>query len=291
MQVHREPDLFGRIIRRIAAPNHFIFVNVDAKYPYFERFKAEAEGLPNIIFTKRINVMHGGFSQVACTLEQLEELYAKVPDFTYMHTISGQDYPCVTTELFDAFFEGNTRSYMMLDTKEEQAEWCMDKYSKRIEKWYFDDWFNRPWMWKLHLKGFISRPMRLVKRPYGDMHAIWGGWNWFSLHRSVVDYFLKFVEANPRYLKRFHLTNCCDELVFATMLYPHLTELNIENRNSKRYVNWHSPRRKTNAPLLLNENEYEDVVKSGAFFCRKVSLPESAKLLEMLDARCGWQGL
>lgn len=287
MQVHREPELFGRIVRRIAAPTHYILVNVDAKNSNFDEFKKAVEGIPNVIFTKRMNVMHGGYSQVACTLEQIKELYTMIPDFTYIHTISGQDYPCVTTEEFDNFFEGNSRSYMMLDTVEEQAGWCMGKYSKRIEKWHFHDVFNKPWMVKLKLAGIFRRLVSWVPRPYKKgMRSIWGGWNWFSLHKSVVDYFLHYTEENPDYLKRFHFTTCCDELVYSTVLYPHRDELNIEIRDSKRYIDWHHPRRKKGSPLLLNENEYNEVADSGAFFCRKVSMPESSKLLDMIDDKC-----
>ena len=48
------------------------------------------------------------------------------------------------------------------------------------------------------------------------------------------------------------------------------------------YFEKHSGRRHTGSPLLLNEDEYDEIIKSGAFFCRKVHPVTSKKLLEML---------
>lgn len=36
------------------------------------------------------------------------------------------------------------------------------------------------------------------------------------------------------------------------------------------------------SPLTLNEYEYEDIIRSGAFFCRKVHPEKSKVLLEKL---------
>ena len=41
--------------------------------------------------------------------------------------------------------------------------------------------------------------------------------------------------------------------------------------------------RVSSLPLVLNENEYEDIVQSGAFFCRKCEWKESSNLLKLLD--------
>lgn len=105
------------------------------------------------------------------------------------------------------------------------------------------------------------------------------------MHRTVVDFFMNYIESNPEYLKRFHYTACPDELVFATVLMSESDRLNIEKRNSLRYVVWHPNRPATSLPLILNESEFDDIVNSKSIFCRKVSLTESAKLLDLLDAR------
>lgn len=42
-------------------------------------------------------------------------------------------------------------------------------------------------------------------------------------------------------------------------------------------------RKSKNAPLLLNEEEYSEIMESGAFFCRKVHPVISEKLILLLE--------
>lgn len=89
----------------------------------------------------------------------------------------------------------------------------------------------------------------------------------------MVGFVLNELQVNKEFFKRFHHTCCCDELVFHTLLAPHIDELNIESHNSLRYINWHKVapgRNNPGSPLTLNEEEYDDIMQSGAFFCRKV---------------------
>lgn len=115
---------------------------------------------------------------------------------------------------------------------------------------------------------------------------VWGGWNWFTWHRKVASYVINQEETNPKFFKRFHHTNCADELIFHTLLYPHLDELNIDiDHQALRYINWSKwveGRRHLGSPLTLNEEEYDEIINSGAFFCRKIDPVVSKKLKEML---------
>ncbi len=112
---------------------------------------------------------------------------------------------------------------------------------------------------------------------------VYAGWNWFSWHYSVMEYVLSYLRDNPQYLSRWKLTNCCDELIFHTMLNDKTKELNIDRYNSLRFVEWHPKREFTTLPLVLDEREYEDIIESGAFFCRKIHPGTSEKLMSMLD--------
>jgi len=60
--------------------------------------------------------------------------------------------------------------------------------------------------------------------------------------------------------------------------------LEINPNNSLRFVEWSPKRHYTEKlPLVLQEMEYDDIVKSNAVFCRKVELPVSIQLIKMLD--------
>ena len=84
---------------------------------------------------------------------------------------------------------------------------------------------------------------------------------------------MKFINEHPEYLRRFHNTSCCDELIFHTLIYDKIELLNIEQYNCLRFIEWH-PKRKYSGglPLILEEFEYNEIINSGAFFVEKLNL-------------------
>jgi hypothetical protein len=274
------------LIRHLEAENHYFLINVDAKCGCPEEFYVLQSEFRNIHFTKQFNVMHGGFSQIACTMEQIEEMYALIPDFDYVHTISGQDYPCVGNTAFDTFFESTDQSYMNLDSEEELVQWKKEnKYSHRLEHWYFMDLFNSRFLCKIHFAGVLWRLLYWIPRPYKGLDQVCGGWNWFSVSHSVMDYICAYLERNPDYVKRFRYTISGDELIFNNLLNSVTKQLKINRRNSLRYVDWYPIRETDSLPLILNEEDYPAIAESGCFFCRKVDENASKKLMDLLDEK------
>jgi hypothetical protein len=188
----------------------------------------------------------------------------------------------VSNEAFDRFFEEHDgESYMIFDSPKEHKEWSKPrgKYEDRYMRWYFND---RPGYMKL-----LEKPIRLIERFHFIRPAIpnvRAGWSWFTWHKSVVEFVLRYCEEHPAYMKRFHDTSCCDELIFHTFLYPHLQNLHIHPDNCLRYIDWHPTRPyEGRLPLTLDERDYDSIMRSGALFCRKVDEEKSRKLLDMLD--------
>lgn len=75
LQVHKEPELFGRIVHRLAAPSHYFFVNVDKKADD-KPYKEVCNNVKNVCFLEgdeRKEVNWGGFSQIDCTLQLLRK--------------------------------------------------------------------------------------------------------------------------------------------------------------------------------------------------------------------------
>lgn len=279
---HKQPELLERIIASLSADNHFIFVNVDRKSGPVEKF-APTRHYPNVIFMdgkERMAVQHGAYSQVACTLRMLKRAMGLWPRIDYFHLMSGQDYMCASPEKFDDFFEAHPgQSFMFYDSDEEVRERQSGYYRTRMTRWNLSDLtpFESPFMF------FVRKQVQKVAGiliPRKAMPDVYGGWNWFSWHRSVAEFVLDQERENPRYFNRFHFTSGCDELIFHTLLHPYLKQLRIEQYNSLRFLIWTPP---LTSPLTLEEKHYDSIVKSGAFFCRKVDPRKSAALLAKLD--------
>ena len=222
---------------------------------------------------------------IATTLHLLEATRRSDVHFDYVHSISGQDYPVVGNEEFDDRMErADGFSFMWYDRDEEHAKWIQPGgyYERRYRWWCLSRERVRSGLMKKVLGKFdqYSRVFLVRKK----IEGIRAGWSWFTWHHSVVDFVLDFMERHPEYLRRFHHTYCCDELIFHTLLYPHLDRLKIHKDNALRYIEWHPKRSYSGKlPLLLEETEYDDIIGSGALFCRKVDGKASVRLLDQLD--------
>lgn len=176
---------------------------------------------------------------------------------------------------------------MLYDGSVQREEWIKKKYPSRFRPYYFSDVPHR----EIKFVDLLVKSLNRVSRHFwvrSMIPDVYAGWNWFSWHKTVVDYVLRQRIVNPRFFTRFRYTQCCDEVIFHTLLHPLLDELHINSTTSLRYVNWHKSvpeRKRKNAPLLLNEDEFDDIIGSGAFFCRKVHPVVSAKLEDMLASR------
>lgn len=283
MQVHKEPLLLKRILKKLAHENHYFLINIDSKSKQRTELEAVVKEQDNVLGITAMNVMHGGFSQISCTVNQMRAGLASPIKFDYFHTLSGQDYPCVNADDFDEFFQKNDRSYMMLDTEQDIENWLHSKYKERIEHYKFWDIFNGPLSRKLHIAGIFNHLTHWIPRKCDFLEEICGGWNWFSLRRDAVQYLIEYIESHPNFYRRFKFTHCCDELIYSTILNPVSEQYGIVRRNSLRFVQWHPNRPYKSLPLVLNINELQDIRESGALFCRKVELGESDALMDSLD--------
>lgn len=273
---HDSPELLQRIIDRLETSNHFVFVHYDKKYQCPPLRIHYGECLPD---EERICVTNGGFSLIQVELILLWHAMSFHERIDYFHLISGHDYPCVSNDEFDQFFERvpQGRSFMHFDTDEQHVIW-KNKIETRINKWHLREiqcWRGFSYVIEKILNILLPR-----KKYDGDLYA---GWQWFSWHRSLVEWVLLYCENNPKYLGRFHYTNCSDEVLFHTLLYSHVDKLNIDKDNSLRYIVWRPQRPTDTLPLVLDKRDYQEIRKSGALFCRKCYCDRSTTLLDLLD--------
>jgi hypothetical protein len=250
IQVHKQQQILSKTISHLESDNHYFIINVDKKSDCADEFYNLKDKFKNIYFIKQHNVMHGRFSQIQCTLDQIKFMYEKIPKFDYVHTISGQDYPCVSSKTFDDFFENNDNTYMHIDNKEDLELWKrQNKYSHRLEHWYYMDIFNSRLMNILHIPGILWRFTYWIYRPYDNIDSVCRGWKWFSITKNLMDYICSYIANNPKYVERFKYTISTDEIIFANIVYNHVDELKINPRNSLRYMDWHPTRDYKTLPL------------------------------------------
>lgn len=287
LQVHKQPELFRRILMILSNENHYFFVHVDKKTKNYQEYRNATNDIPNVCFLdNRINVCHGGISQIECTLALLKKSFNYSVSFDFFHSLSGQDYPIRSNQQFDDFFEQTNDSFMAFDPEDKQKLFRKKKYSDRVNLLHFND--NNTLLAKVYRRTSLIRIVSLFKH-FPKIEPIYGGWSWFSWNHQTVAYVLNYIDEHPEYYERFNHTYCGDELFFHTILASQIVKLHIEIYRPLRFVSW-IPYRTVSTkyrPYTLNELDYHEIISSEAFFCRKVELPESEKLLDMIDKQRG----
>lgn len=275
---HDAPNLIRRNIEKLQSENHYFFLHID-KNTSMKPFEEALGNLANICFLKgkdRIRCSWGGFSLVEAELNLLKKAYS-LKKIDYYHLISGHDYACVKCNAFDEFFDNNLgKSFMHYDSEQEIQMWRNNKYADRVT-WHFND-SGMPAFFKQKLVNFLNKYFK--KKEINNLVA---GWQWFSWHKSVVDYVLDFLELNEDFKKQFYYTTCSDEMFFHTMLYDKIALLNIVKDDSLRYIVWYPKRYSKTLPLVLDERDFLDIIESKKLFCRKIYEEQSVHLLDKLD--------
>ena len=281
---HKQPKLLARILKVLEKENHFFFIHVDKKTPNIDEYIHASNGISNVYFLHNgIKVYHAGISIVFAELALLKEAFSFTVSFDYYHLISGQDYPLRSNLQFDQFFENTDQSFIYADD-DELAKSMEKNYKICANEFHFNNtstFFTKVYK-KIRLGKLISIFYRRSPIPYYT-----GGWQWFSWSYETTKFVLDYIDKHPKYLQRFNHTASPDEHIFITLLKQHSKKLNIKTQDPLRYISWH-PHRPVSTdyrPYNLNELDFDFVINSRAFFCRKVSEKESEKLLDLIDAQ------
>lgn len=284
---HHQPQLLARILKVLEAPNHYFFIHINEKSGDLTPFVEATKDIGNVHFVDRIKIYHGDISQIYATLIMMKAVVDSGIQFSYVHQITGQDYPLRSNVQFDAFFHGKRESYFFFDNIKKYSKKVLKKQHNRV--YYFrpqlqDCKFLKILYYGLNIQRFVHL---FVKRD--EIKNFATGSDWFSIHISVVKFILDYNQKHPEFLGRFVSTSSPSEIYYHSLLSPYISKFHIHTDQPLRYISFvpHRAVKTKYRPFLLNEQDYEYVIDSAAFFCRKVDLYESAKLMDMIDNQRG----
>lgn len=213
---HSDPEMFGRLMRRLSHPNVAAFVHVDGRSD--ERpFAAAAEGLPNIHFVaERVRARWAAFSLVTSTLRTFELALAHTGDTcTHFAVISGADYPLVNNEAILAFFAAHPdqqfiRRFALMDSGDGFQMW-------RVKGRYFREWADR-FTWKRRPLFILERMLRAFpRRPPVGIRVVLGS-QWVALTRSCVAYCTARARQDRQLTRFFRPSFAPDEMFIHTLV-------------------------------------------------------------------------
>lgn len=261
--------------------NFSIYIHVDKKSLIDEKNLSDLRRKKNVfLVSQEYKINWGGINHLKAIL-LLANRALENNQNTYFHLITGHDYPIKTLSDFYGFHEANKdKNFMEFHTLPYSAwpEEGMDRLSRYN---LYDLIDGRNGFGERLIKGFskIQKILGFTRKFYPGFPKLYGGSTYWSLNRCSLEYVFHYMKEHPRFLKRFKYSFCSEELFFQTILLNSSVKDSIIN-NNMRYIVWEE--RNGNFPANLDENDYENIIKSDALFARKIEYPVSSILFSKI---------
>lgn len=253
------------------------FVHVDKKSEITEQQTAQLDAMENVRAIRKYAVNWGSVYHLHALLD-LCRMALEDSRVSHLHLISAQDFPVLSADEFERFFENDDRIHMQLLKTADYPE-----LRHRYEHFHFMHWLNYRdmseaaqnwvgridrWQDMLHIRRSLSVPGK--------------GLVWHSLPRAAAEHAVN-APQNRRLLRKLKYTYIPEEFYFQNAFEGTPFAQKITG-NELRFSIWDEPER--GLPALLEERDLARVEASGCVFARKVDA--GTPLYELLERR--WLG-
>lgn len=210
------------------------------------------------LLLKVVMLTGGGYSQLLVELALFKEVLKNGKKYSYVHLISGQDFPLKPISQIVKECEVAGAEYLDFITGDNK-----NRYVRRLRYWNI-----------LVSKVRTSRICAYTRKAFLGLQMVIGinrlkhcpltfevGANWMSIRIESLKY---IVNEYPKYEKYFKHGISAEEC-YKQMILKTCPSANIVN-SCKRYVVFEHLQP---SPKTLTMDMYDDIMSSGAFFARK----------------------
>ncbi|MEH6748177.1 MAG: beta-1,6-N-acetylglucosaminyltransferase [Maribacter arcticus] len=259
---HSNYEHLSRLINGLDDTNVEFFIHIDKKTDkMYETTKANVH-----ILKERSSIYWGGFGMISATLSLIKEARS-YHNGGYYVLLSGVDYP----------IRSNREVKEVLSEKKEFMNISLGplphKPIERYQYYYFDIDRRNPNGFRYIFFRMLEKIQLKLKIKRKIPFKIYVGSQWFALTEDCIDYILKEIVDNPKYLIYFKHVFIPDEAFFHTILGNSNFYNKIEGNLT--FVDWSvNP-----GPAIINEshlnifqNNYSFKTKYGSnrpMFARK----------------------
>ncbi|MDR3574628.1 MAG: beta-1,6-N-acetylglucosaminyltransferase [Anaerolineaceae bacterium] len=281
---HDYPDQLIRLVKKLQAPNGTILIHQDKNMDSAgaAKIKNAFKELADVRFLPRFSVRWGGFSLSRATNAAISQIIDQKVACDYAILLSEQDYPIKSNSSFLQFLENNRgKSYMEVHALPYE-NWTFGGLH-RIEQWHFGmSWIGSHFLRarvKYYLELFCDHVLPARRFPQGFQP--YGGSTWWVLSRDCLEYVHAFNRTHAEFIRFFNYVANASELYYQTILKNSPLSSSIEN-NKLTYTDLslggvH--------PKTLQDEDFEQSVKTHEFFARKFDMQKDIQILDMLDVQ------
>lgn len=276
---HKDIDQVVELAKKLRS-TFKVIIHFDKKIKITNKQKEALDNM-GIQYFSKISVNWGSWSIGQVAVELMKEAIED-PTITYVHLISGQDWPLKPVEEIKNFYENNNNIYLRYykaDVKKGHDN------ALNWQKFYYNyDLINRHSLFGKVINRLSTWTQSLLRvnklQSLGINLEIYTGANWCDLPRDAVEYCLEYFESHENFRKMLKTGSFSDEFWVQTII---CNSKKFENRlddDYHRFIKWEHVH--NSFPAILDENDYEDIQKSNAMFGRKFESPYSDKLIKLL---------
>ena len=269
---YRAPEQVYKLAEYLSK-KFLVYIHFDKKLDSEKIIEQHFENLKNVYLYSLFNVNWGGANHLWAILYLCREAL-KTQSVSYIHIISGEDWPCKTPEEIYDFFEKTDCVGLHF------TEISKNKLIHTQKYYAFVNILNyKNITWKLFVRGlwFLQKIFK-VNRLKHLSFPLYLGLVWGDIPRGALEYCFDFIYKNPEFLVFLEYGSASEEVFFGSILMQSDYWKKKCVQNNFRYIQWE--KRNGSYPAILDESDEDKIKKGEYFFMRKVRLPVSEKLVE-----------
>ena len=261
-----------------------VYVHIDVKTHVSDGQRHEFTKL-GVICISKVSVHWSGWSVAKASIELMKEVL-KNKDISYVHIISGQDWPLMNIDDIYDYYEGSKLAYVQsglarnIRKTGEPVIWWEQYY------FYYDKINRKSTYGKIfhRISLIIQTVLRINKfKEYNIELDMYTGSQWVDLPREMVEFLLKYLDEHPNLLRVFETGFCSDEFWIPTILLNSYKYKQLVVNNNHRFISLE--KKHGSFPAILDIEDFKNI-KSGSYhFGRKFEKPYSTDLIKKLNIR------
>ncbi len=271
---YKDADSLLELADMLAATG-YVYIHVDQKSRTItEEHIEKLNHIPNCAAIRKYDIKWGGFNHVRALLELVLMAVAN-QDVSYIHLLTGEDYPLMPVEELDREFADSDRIYMTYIEPENLPETVTVRY--RYYNWFQDRNIKNKALWMLqHMTVQLQKLVGVFRQGIGEFNRIYKGLVYISMPKDAAAYVIEYVAGHEDFWDDLYRCQVPEEFFFQTLfMNSNKWSERVVNREL-RYMDW--SRGDGASPSYLVPDDYETVMESGCVFARKFH-PEISKPL------------
>ena len=269
-------------LAKVLTKNFLVYVHFDMKHLLSEEDKEMLNAIENLRYVQKYDVNWGAWSICEAQI-LLMRLALENDKLTYVHLISGSDWPTMPLNEIYEFYENNFSIYMMAQRAKEIRKTGEPVLLWQKYYWEYDRIPRKTFYGKVYHRLSLLWQTMTGTDKFKDLDIdleIWHGSNWCDLPRDAVEYLLEYFDRNQNVQRLFKTGFCSDEFWVQTILCNSDRYKERIIHNNHRYILM--KKKHGSRPAILDENDYDDIISGDYHFARKMDKAISQRLIEKL---------